>query len=197
MRKKEGKYINCLKCGKEFYTILSRYLSGRSKYCSVSCATYGRLGKSWSGEANERRSITLKTKMQNGEIKKRIGENHPMWKGGKEVLKEYWRPIKRHWLAKKRAKLKNAMPKWLSENDMIEIKNIYKKAAELSKKIAKNKFDFNDFMDQLKQIQKMGNLKDIMKIIDWSSNCFCNNITIYNVHITITCMWFECNLIRI
>jgi len=133
MRKKEGKHINCLKCGKKFYTVLSRYLSGRSKYCSVSCATYGRLGKSWSGEANERRSITLKTKMQNGEIKKRIGENHPMWKGGKEVLKEYWRPIKRHWLAKKRAKLKNAMPKWLSENDMIEIKNIYKKAAELSK----------------------------------------------------------------
>jgi signal recognition particle subunit SRP54 len=40
-----------------------------------------------------------------------------------------------------------------------------KKAAELSKKIAKNKFDFNDFMDQLKQIQKMGNLKDIMKMI--------------------------------
>lgn len=40
-----------------------------------------------------------------------------------------------------------------------------KKAAELSKKIAKNKFDFNDFMDQLAQIKRMGNIKDIMKMI--------------------------------
>ncbi len=40
-----------------------------------------------------------------------------------------------------------------------------KKAAELSKKIAKNKFDFNDFMDQLQQIKKMGNIKDILKMI--------------------------------
>lgn len=40
-----------------------------------------------------------------------------------------------------------------------------KKAAELSKKIAKNKFDFNDFMDQLNQIKKMGNIKDILKMI--------------------------------
>jgi signal recognition particle subunit SRP54 len=40
-----------------------------------------------------------------------------------------------------------------------------KKAAELSKKIAKNKFDFNDFMDKLQQIKKMGNIKDILKMI--------------------------------
>ncbi|MCU0328072.1 MAG: signal recognition particle protein [Chitinophagales bacterium] len=37
-----------------------------------------------------------------------------------------------------------------------------KKAAELSKKIAKNKFDFNDFRDQLQQIKKMGNIKDLL-----------------------------------
>ena len=40
-----------------------------------------------------------------------------------------------------------------------------KKAAELSKKIAKNKFDFNDFVSQLNQIKKMGNLKDLLGMI--------------------------------
>ncbi len=40
-----------------------------------------------------------------------------------------------------------------------------KKARELSKKIAKNKFDFNDFLDQLQQIKKMGNIKDLAAMI--------------------------------
>lgn len=40
-----------------------------------------------------------------------------------------------------------------------------KQAAELQKKIAKNKFDFNDFLSQLQQIKKMGNLKDLMGMI--------------------------------
>ena len=40
-----------------------------------------------------------------------------------------------------------------------------KQAAELQKKIAKNKFDFNDFLIQLQQIKKMGNLKDLMGMI--------------------------------
>jgi signal recognition particle subunit SRP54 len=40
-----------------------------------------------------------------------------------------------------------------------------KEAAELQKKIAKNKFDFNDFLSQLQQIKKMGNLKDLMGMI--------------------------------
>ncbi|MEP7265112.1 MAG: signal recognition particle protein [Bacteroidota bacterium] len=40
-----------------------------------------------------------------------------------------------------------------------------KAAAELQKKIAKNKFDFNDFLSQLQQIKKMGNLKDLMGMI--------------------------------
>ena len=38
-------------------------------------------------------------------------------------------------------------------------------AKKLSKKIAQNKFDFNDFMDQLQQIKKMGNLKDLASMI--------------------------------
>lgn len=33
-------------------------------------------------------------------------------------------------------------------------------ARKLSKKIAKNQFDFNDFLGQLQQIKKMGNIKD-------------------------------------
>lgn len=40
-----------------------------------------------------------------------------------------------------------------------------KEAAELQKKIAKNKFDFNDFLNQLQQVKKMGNLKDLMGMI--------------------------------
>lgn len=40
-----------------------------------------------------------------------------------------------------------------------------RKAAELEKKIRKNQFDFEDFKTQLQQIQKMGNLKDLMGMI--------------------------------
>lgn len=38
-------------------------------------------------------------------------------------------------------------------------------AKRLSKKIRKNKFDFNDFLSQLEQIKKMGNLKDLVAMI--------------------------------
>lgn len=40
-----------------------------------------------------------------------------------------------------------------------------KAAAELQKKIRKNKFDFNDFKGQIQQIKKMGNMKDLMGMI--------------------------------
>ncbi|HEY0899208.1 MAG TPA: signal recognition particle protein, partial [Sphingobacteriaceae bacterium] len=40
-----------------------------------------------------------------------------------------------------------------------------KQAAELQKKIRKNKFDFNDFIGQIQQIKKMGNMKDLMGMI--------------------------------
>ncbi|MBC7848536.1 MAG: signal recognition particle protein [Chitinophagaceae bacterium] len=38
-------------------------------------------------------------------------------------------------------------------------------AKKLEKKIRKNQFDFEDFMQQLQQIKKMGNLKDLMGMI--------------------------------
>lgn len=38
-------------------------------------------------------------------------------------------------------------------------------ARKISKKIAKNQFDFNDFISQLDQINKMGNVKDLMGMI--------------------------------
>ena len=38
-------------------------------------------------------------------------------------------------------------------------------AKKLEKKIRKNQFDFQDFHDQLQQIKKMGNLKDLMGMI--------------------------------
>jgi len=40
-----------------------------------------------------------------------------------------------------------------------------KQARELEKKIRKNKFDFNDFMSQIQQIKKMGNIKDLASMI--------------------------------
>ena len=38
-------------------------------------------------------------------------------------------------------------------------------ARKLQKKIQKNTFDFNDFLDQLNQIKKMGNVKDLLGMI--------------------------------
>jgi len=38
-------------------------------------------------------------------------------------------------------------------------------ARRLQKKIAKNQFDFNDFISQIQQIKKMGNLKDLASMI--------------------------------
>lgn len=38
-------------------------------------------------------------------------------------------------------------------------------ARRLQKKIAKNQFDFNDFLGQIKQIKKMGNLKELASMI--------------------------------
>lgn len=38
-------------------------------------------------------------------------------------------------------------------------------ARKLQKKIAKNQFSFNDFLDQLQQIKKMGNIKDLVGMI--------------------------------
>lgn len=40
-----------------------------------------------------------------------------------------------------------------------------KKAMELQKKISKNQFDFNDFLAQLNQIRKMGNIKDLLGML--------------------------------
>lgn len=45
-----------------------------------------------------------------------------------------------------------------------------KKAQKLQNKLQKNKFDFNDFLEQLKQIQKMGNIKDVMSMIPGVGN---------------------------
>ncbi|MFO8128485.1 MAG: signal recognition particle protein [Bacteroidales bacterium] len=38
-------------------------------------------------------------------------------------------------------------------------------AKKLQKKIARNQFDFDDFLSQIKQIKKMGNVKDLMGMI--------------------------------
>jgi signal recognition particle subunit SRP54 len=43
-------------------------------------------------------------------------------------------------------------------------------AARLQKKISKNNFDFEDFLSQLQQIKKMGNIKDLMGMIPGVGN---------------------------
>lgn len=63
-------------------------------------------------------------------------------------------------------------------------------AKRLQKKIQKNQFDFNDFMSQIQQIKKMGNLKDLasmipgvgkaLKDIDIDDNAFKNVEAIIN-----------------
>lgn len=45
-----------------------------------------------------------------------------------------------------------------------------KQAAQLSEKIKENTFDFNDFLDQMAQVQKMGPLDEIMKMIPGMAN---------------------------
>ena len=40
-----------------------------------------------------------------------------------------------------------------------------KQARKIQKKIAKNKFGFDDFLSQIQQIKKMGNMKDLMGMI--------------------------------
>ena len=45
-----------------------------------------------------------------------------------------------------------------------------KQAAAMNEKIRENTFDFNDFVDQLTQVQNMGPLEDIMKMIPGMAN---------------------------
>ncbi|ANZ68837.1 signal recognition particle protein [Pediococcus claussenii] len=45
-----------------------------------------------------------------------------------------------------------------------------KQAAEMADKIRENTFDFNDFVDQLVQVQNMGPMEDIMKMIPGMAN---------------------------
>ena len=42
---------------------------------------------------------------------------------------------------------------------------VEQEARELQRKIAKNQFNFNDFLNQIQQIKKMGNLKDLASMI--------------------------------
>ena len=59
----------------------------------------------------------------------------------------------------------------LGMGDIVELakraQEIYdqKEAEKLQEKIKKNKFDFNDFMNQIQQIKKMGNIKDLASMI--------------------------------
>ncbi len=45
-----------------------------------------------------------------------------------------------------------------------------KQARELKKKVAKGKFDFNDFYDQIQQVRKMGDIKDLAGMLPGVGN---------------------------
>ncbi|MDE5644135.1 MAG: signal recognition particle protein [Muribaculaceae bacterium] len=59
----------------------------------------------------------------------------------------------------------------LGMGDIVELANrameVYdqKEAEKLAEKLKRNKFDFEDFMNQIQQIKKMGNLKDLASMI--------------------------------
>ncbi|WP_288760912.1 signal recognition particle protein [uncultured Lacticaseibacillus sp.] len=52
-------------------------------------------------------------------------------------------------------------------------------AAEVAEKIHANTFDFNDFIDQMDQVQSMGGIEDIMKMIPGMAN----NPQLKNMHV--------------
>ncbi|MFT8883004.1 MAG: signal recognition particle protein [Liquorilactobacillus hordei] len=45
-----------------------------------------------------------------------------------------------------------------------------KKAQQMQEKMRENSFDFNDFIDQMEQVQKMGPMEDILKMIPGMAN---------------------------
>ncbi len=49
-----------------------------------------------------------------------------------------------------------------------------KEAERLNKKLRQNQFDFNDFLSQIQQIKKMGNIKDLMSMIPGMSKMIKN-----------------------
>ena len=53
-----------------------------------------------------------------------------------------------------------------------------KKAAELEKKIMKNRFDFNDFLENMRQIKTMGPLDSLMKMIPGGSKLANKDVSI-------------------
>ena len=53
-----------------------------------------------------------------------------------------------------------------------------KKAAELEKKIMKNRFDFNDFLENMRQIKTMGPLDSLVKMIPGASKLSKQDLTV-------------------
>jgi signal recognition particle subunit SRP54 len=47
-------------------------------------------------------------------------------------------------------------------------------ARRLNKRIAKNQFDFNDFLSQIQQVKKMGNVKDLLAMMPGMSKAIKN-----------------------
>ena len=45
-----------------------------------------------------------------------------------------------------------------------------KKAQQMQEKMRENSFDFNDFIDQMEQVQKMGPMEDVIKMIPGMAN---------------------------
>lgn len=58
----------------------------------------------------------------------------------------------------------------LSLIEKAELQLDEKKAAELEEKLRKNKFDLNDLLDQMREVQKMGSIKDTLAMIPGLGN---------------------------
>ena len=58
----------------------------------------------------------------------------------------------------------NLTQEWQPPNDK-EAEFDEEEARKVQKKIAKNQFGFDDFLNQLQQVKKMGNMKDLMSMV--------------------------------
>jgi rubrerythrin len=76
---------DCIKCGKHFIARTWQIENGNGKFCSKQCALRYISEKETPEQRSARgvkTSITMRNKIDRGEIKYRRKENHPNWKGG-------------------------------------------------------------------------------------------------------------------
>lgn len=89
---KNGKYLNCLVCGVEFYRNLTRLKKESNKYCSYKCYWQNKKGKTLIGIDYSKRVPWNKGK----KYLQIRGVNHPKWKGKRVSYRNLHRWVERY-----------------------------------------------------------------------------------------------------